>query len=336
MFYFKTTYPLQQKASGEELFIHVYTFRGHTPGPTVYLQANIHGPEIFGTVLLGKLIQYLETHVDFPGTVIIVPCANPIAVNAVGYNALTGRWNLHNGANWNRIFTTHVAWNSLDAQKKYYEELLLEPNLSIEHKLAATLKLLSAAATHVVDIHTTGSDNEAHLFSHSMHSDVFKPLGARVHILWEKKEDAVGAFDESHVAPFLDNMPLSQIPAASTWEVYHHGEINEAALLQRFAELVRWLDSVWSHKKEESAKFFPPLEISIKNATHLVSPVAGYYSWQKKVGERVQKGEEYALVYQPWCNTMVSVRAFQTFHLMSIYGVGAIEEGQQIAWIGLV
>ncbi len=333
MKYRKQTLVVQQLATGEILSVHVYIFQGSKPGPKIYLQGNLHGPEIFGTTLLGELIARLEKQPDIPGTITIVPVANPMAVQASAYNALVGRWNVHNGVNWNRIFNTHIPYSSLHEQKQYYENLLQTDNLSTENRLAATLKILSADATHVVDIHTTGTHNTPHVFTHALSSQVFYPLNAKVHIIWDKA-DAVGAFDESHVAPFLGNMPTSAIPHACTWEVYHHGENDWAVREERLEELWSWLQSVWSLEIFKSTA--SPLVFPVERTTHLVSEIGGYYTWKKQVGDMVNVGEEYASVYQPWHHKIVSLTAKNPFLIMSIYGVQAIGSGEQIAWIGYV
>ncbi len=330
MEYQKSSHPLQQLTTGAILPIHAYTFTGSTSGPTIYLQANLHGPEILGTAVLGKLITRLEEMNDIPGKVIIVPCANPIGVQAVAYNSHIGRWNLHNGINWNRIFTTHLEWKSLEEQKDYYQSELIQPNLSIERKLAATLKLLSWEATHVIDIHTTGSENEPHLFTFEETNEIFSYLGAKVHLILTK-EYASGAFDESHVIPFLDTLPKDIIPKVCTWEVHNHSQIDDSVVSERFHQLWNCLNNIWGYEKNVNRH--NPSVFPAKNATQLVASVAGYYSWQKQIGATVKTDEVYATVYQPWHNQTLSVKAEREFILVGKYGIGAIAEGEQIAWI---
>ncbi|MBF2015379.1 MAG: succinylglutamate desuccinylase/aspartoacylase family protein [Rivularia sp. T60_A2020_040] len=330
MEYQKSSHPLQQISTGEILSIHAYTFTGSTSGATIYLQANLHGPEILGTAILGKLITRLEQANDIPGKVIIVPCANPIGVNAVGYNALVGRWNLHNGTNWNRIFTNHLAWKNLEEQKNYYQSKLTQSNLSIEKKLGATLKLLSWEATHVIDIHTAGSQSVPHLFTFEDSSQIFSYLGSKVHLILTK-EYASGAFDESHVLPFIDTLPKDIIPKVCTWEVHNHSEIDNSVVLERFQQLWNCLSYIWGNEKK--LEMHEPSMFLANNATHLVAPVAGYYSWQKQIGTNIKIDEVYATVYQPWHNQTLSIKAEREFILLGKYGIDAIAEGEQIGWI---
>jgi predicted deacylase len=325
----KLSHPLQQLPTGEVLLIHSYTFTGSTPGATIYLQANLHGPEIFGTSLLGKLINYLEKLEDIPGKIIIVPCANPIGVQAVAYQSLIGRWNLRNGNNWNRIFPADLVFKSFEEQKHYYQNLLTSSNLSIEQKLASTLKLLSWDANYIIDIHTTGFENAPHIFTCAESSEIFSDL-AKIHLIFTK-EDAMGAFDESHIFPFLETLPKEAIPQTCTWEVYHHNQIDETILEERFNKLISCLNTIWHN--ENHSKQPQPLVLPAKNSTHLVAQEAGYYSWQKAVGSLIKKGEIYATVYQPWHNQYINVKAEQDFILLGKYEAGAIPSGEEIAWI---
>ncbi|MBU6323189.1 succinylglutamate desuccinylase/aspartoacylase family protein [Patescibacteria group bacterium] len=101
----RNQHPVQQLATGEKLSVTSYRFSSSQHGPKVYLQANIHGPEVLGTAVLTKLLPWLhemETK-DMCGSVIVVPCANPMAVQQTAYNSMIGRWNGRSGMNWNRI-----------------------------------------------------------------------------------------------------------------------------------------------------------------------------------------------------------------------------------------
>lgn len=330
MKYQKSSHPVQQLPTGEVLSVHAYTFTGSTSGSRIYLQGNLHGPEIIGSSILGKLITRLEQIDDISGQVIIVPCANPMGVQAVAYNAHIGRWNLHSGTNWNRIFPINLELTNLEEQKKYYQQELGQTNLSIERKLAAILKLLSFAATHVIDIHTSGADTVPHLFTFENASEVFFPLEAKVHFLITP-EDASGAFDESHVLPFLKALPKDLIPKVCTWEAHHHGQFDSYVVEDRFQKLWNCLSYIWGNKPDLTR--YQPSVLALKNGIHLVAPVAGYYSWLHQVGAVVEAGVVYATVYQPWHNQTLPIKAERKFFLLSKYGIGAIAEGEQLAWI---
>ncbi len=324
------TYPIQQQATGETLLVHAYTFGGEVPGPTVYLQANLHGPEIFGTTILGKIIEKLETHHPIPGKVIIVPCANPIGVQEQVYNGHSGRWHAQSGTNWNRIFCTEAAWSDRTDAVAHYQSLLDQTDCSITDTLAATLRLLSNDASHVLDIHTTGSQSVPHLFTHQEGRQTFASLDAAAHIIWGK-EDAMRAFDESHVVPFAP----SPATHAATWEVGAHGPVfSEDLLRARVESLWRWLLSIW----QQTAVEVTPAAVSVPvgDSKHLCSSAAGYITWVAKPGDTVLEGDTYATIYQPWHNQHVTLTADRSFLLLGSYGVGAIAKGEQLAWVVFV
>lgn len=304
------TIPIQQLAAGSSLSLHAHIFEG-SPGPTIYLQANLHGPEVFGTALLIELMQVLKTRSSIKGKLIIVPCANPMGVNQVAYNNLVGRWNPQSGINWNRTFLSETVSSQ-----------------SIESKLALALKSLSEGADYVLDIHTTGSQCAEHLFTYPwMHKD-FLALGVPTHLELDPT-DVIGAFDESHIIPYLPASSTDLLPRVATWEVAQHGLIDQGLLQTRCSQLVEWLEAVWG-TNEKPSSHSPNI---FTNSTHLHAPIAGYYSWVKQVGDFVRAGETYAKVYQPATGDIAEAKTEKDFCLLGIYGVAATASGEQIAWI---
>ncbi|GEM_PF-829535 len=332
MQYQKISYPIQQLTTGETLSVHVYTFVGSLPGPVVYLQGNLHGPELFGTALLGKLIEHLEQLDDISGTVIIVPCANPVGVQTLGYNGHVGRWNSSSGINWNRIFTVNITWNTAQEQLKYYRTQLEHEHISIEERLAATLRMLSTSATHVIDIHTTGAASIPHLFTYARSLTIFSCLETSLAILLSRKE-VVGAFDESHVTPWSSNFLEEKLPHVCTWEVHCHNDINDAVLEIRLEQLKHCLNMLWKHKDHiHDAQLTMPIAAT----KELGAPVAGYYTWLVNVGAVVRKGDIYASIYQPWQQKTVHAIASEDMMIIGKYGLGAVGSGERIAFVGVL
>ena len=332
MKYYKKKYPVQKLPTGGVHAITAHVFEGSQKGPKIYLQANLHGPEVFGTALLILFVEKLKKEKDIKGSVVIVPVANPMGVNSTAHNSIVGRWNSISGKNWNRMFSSDIEWKDHKEEKEYFNEQLAKHNLSVEEKLAATLRLISAGANYVVDIHTTGSDNCPHLFTREDFSKDFELLGAKIHLL-SSKEVFDNTFEESHVYPFRNMLSSSDIPRSCTWEVHHDGTIDKNILEERMKQLQNWLAGVWSKSTKEV--FEPkPKPKKFSSFENLKAPVAGYYVWTKKVGENVAKCEEYAKVYLPHTASCASVKAEFSFTLISTYGIGAIAEGEQIAWIG--
>ena len=315
--------PIQKLANGSKLTVQAYIFKGNKPGPKIYLQGNLHGPEVFGTALLLELIQAIKKMKKIRGELIVVPCANPMGVNQVSYNSMIGRYNHQSGVNWNRIFPI-LLQNTLKftAQRETV-------NLSIESKLAATLHSLSSGSDYVLDIHTTGISSVEHLFTYSWMHKEFSALNVPIHLTLDTK-NVVGAFDESHVIPFLKSLPLEKITKVATWEAHCNSDIDNKVLKQRLSQMLNWLAVVWNEKQTQMTK----IEIYSKYS-HLYAPIAGYYSWITKVGDKVKKGEIYAFVYNPLSDKIMPIKAKFSFILLGIYGIPAIANGEQIGWIAL-
>jgi predicted deacylase len=100
------TIPLFQLASGEFLSLQVYKFIGAKSGKKVYIQSNLHGAEIVGNAVIYQIIDFLTTlnNTQIIGEIWLVPVCNPLAVNQRTHNFSTGRFNIYDSQNWNRIF----------------------------------------------------------------------------------------------------------------------------------------------------------------------------------------------------------------------------------------
>ncbi|MBU6323190.1 hypothetical protein KGQ55_00700 [Patescibacteria group bacterium] len=180
-----------------------------------------------------------------------------------------------------------------------------------------------------MDIHTTGNESIVHLFTFSWMDEAFARLGCPVHIHIDDDGPA-GAFDESHVLPFLKSMSRDLIPKACTWEIGSHGRIPSQTLLDRSVVLKLWLRSVWDGTTAQSNARSLSKPAAFKRLGHLHAPFGGYYTWQKKPGSAVKAGETYAYVFQPWNGIRRKAVAEFDFVLLGIYGADATAAHEQI------
>ena len=90
-----------QNASGRNMNVPLYRFKGKLPGPKVYIQSSIHGAEVQGNVVIYHLIQSLKK-IPICGEVILVPNCNPVGTNIKAGEYTLGRFDPVNGTNWNR------------------------------------------------------------------------------------------------------------------------------------------------------------------------------------------------------------------------------------------
>lgn len=216
------TIPLQQLASGDVLCLNVYRYRGN-PGKKAYIQANLHGAEIVGNIVIAQLIDWLSGLAtdDLIGEICLVPLCNPLAVNQRTHFFATGRYNPYDGQDWNRIFSyscTH--WQqqqqwlkqqlSLDAQiiRTNYLARLKTHNsqrlqaLNYTERFAAQLQSLCVDANYVIDLHSSSNWGVDHLYCFASRKSSAAYFGFDYGILMHECQGV--SFDEAFLVPWLE------------------------------------------------------------------------------------------------------------------------------------
>lgn len=77
--------PVSLLASGHQLTIPVLTITGVRPGPRVGVSAMVHGDEIEGLLIIRELWKSIDPS-QLAGSLWLMPCANPLAMEAVTRN----------------------------------------------------------------------------------------------------------------------------------------------------------------------------------------------------------------------------------------------------------
>lgn len=171
-----------QNASGRNMNVPLYHFKGSQPGPKLYIQSSIHGAEVQGNVVIYHLIQYLK-NMEMRGEVILVPNCNPVGTNIKAGEYTLGRFDPVNGTNWNRgyyfdpelikSFADNVPDDeSLDSVKRRFraqirqrleEKLSQTWGLGLAQQLNLKLQQLAFDADYVIDIHN-GPVSTRHIY----------------------------------------------------------------------------------------------------------------------------------------------------------------------------
>lgn len=299
------TYPIQTTVSGDELTITSFTHTAKKEGLRVYLQANLHGPEIFGSALLIKILDHLRAHPIEQGQLTIVPTANPIGVSTQTYGMIHGRWNSQTGTDWNRQFA-HAHPDSLEG--------------SLSHTL------LSIAQSHdvVLDIHTSGRSSIPHLYTATASSSFFSSLGADVHMLYQSS-DYYGAFDET---VWLQAKAQQKHVFAATWEAASHQTIDEELLTKRFINLLHWLIDVGLYSGPTQKNIHKDVPLSA--VEWIYTTKSGYLSWLIPVGSIVKSDQPFANVYQPKTGIVETLSLPFAFQLVSQDTLQAVHTGAKI------
>lgn len=223
-----STILLQHLASGDRLFLQVYKFVGTKPGKKAYLQANLHGAEIVGNAIIQQLIDFLITLDDsqITGEILLVPVCNPLSTNQRNHNFSTGRYNIYDGKDWNRIFWDYEKeCDDLEAFAK--SQLNLEPieirtnylerihasfakelakiqapsGLPFNERYRYQLQSLCLDANYVIDIHSSSNQAIDYLYCFQNREESAKNFVLDYGILMNEYDG--DAFDEAFIKPWL-------------------------------------------------------------------------------------------------------------------------------------
>jgi predicted deacylase len=158
------TINLRRLASGAGLQLRVYTVKGRNPdAKTAYIQSSMHGSEVQGNSAIACLLEHFSESPP-EGTIVLVPNANPYAINQKGAEYTMGRFDPTTGDNWNRAYLQpevvedqSLPWKALS--HRYRAGLLaatrsvLRGNIPFSRRMALTLESLALAADYVIDLH---------------------------------------------------------------------------------------------------------------------------------------------------------------------------------------
>ncbi len=223
-----STIPLVQLASGDRLYLQVYKFIGASDGKKVYLQANLHGAEIVGNAVIHQLIEFLLTldDKDVSGEIWLVPVCNPFSTNQRTHFFSTGRFNIYDGKDWNRIFWDYekecqdletfvksqlelelsiIRNNYLQKIQEGFEKLSEKINspsrVPFNELYRYHLQSLCLDADYAIDIHSSSNQAIDYIYGFRGREESAKAFLLDYEI-WLNEYDG-DAFDEAFIKPWL-------------------------------------------------------------------------------------------------------------------------------------
>jgi len=127
--------PIRKLASGADLMMPVFRFEGDGD-KKVYIQANIHGPEIAGIGAAYDLIRFLSEQEHINGSIIIVPSVNPVGLNTKVNGAQVGYADLNETVvgNFNRIYQLLVTNDAPSSDDVDIPQKISLPEFVEQHK----------------------------------------------------------------------------------------------------------------------------------------------------------------------------------------------------------
>ncbi|WP_100656961.1 succinylglutamate desuccinylase/aspartoacylase domain-containing protein [Alteromonas flava] len=207
-----------QNASGRNMQVPIYRFRGQQSGPKVYIQSSIHGAEVQGNVVIYHLIQWLQQN-PICGEIILVPNCNPVGTNIKAGEYTLGRFDPVNGTNWNRGYhydqasvlafaSTVTKEESIASIKQRFRTFLTEQldqklnsewGLGLANQLNLKLQQLALDADIVLDLHN-GPVSTRHIYIPEYAADAAHAFNIP-HIIYMPNKFA-GALDEATFCPW--------------------------------------------------------------------------------------------------------------------------------------
>lgn len=207
-----------EMASGAALTVPVYRIKGKAQGPSVYIQANMHGAEVQGNAVIFQLLEQLKT-IELNGSITLVPYANPVACNHKNGEYTLGRFDPITGVNWNRMYyfdadivqpfaQQHIKHSVSEIEQAFKALLLAQIEQKLNHniyglttgqRIAFQLQQLAHQADIVLDLHT-GPISSKHLYCPEYAKESAKYFDIPHTLLIPNSFD--GALDEATFCPW--------------------------------------------------------------------------------------------------------------------------------------
>lgn len=327
--------------------------------PKVYVQAGLHADEPPGMLVAHHLMGLLQAAADagrVVGEVVVVPLANPIGLSQRVMGGLLGRFDLADGANFNRGYPALVdgvaravsgrLTDDAGANTALIRAALLDANASSvavtpAAHLKRTLLGLALDADLVLDLHCE-NEGAVHLYTLTPLADRVGPLsallGARALLL--ASESGGQPFDEACSGPWLElqsRFPAHPIPlACCAVTVELRGEADVSRTLAA-ADADALLGSmVLAGAIDGPAPALPPARCAptrLADVELLFAPMPGILVLHRAVGNGIAPGDLVAEVIDPVSGIVAPLRARYAGVLFAQESVRFVAAGRSVAKI---
>ena len=294
--------------------ITAHRFLGNSTGPSVYIQAGIHGNEHPGILVAVKLIEkikeILSTH-TLKGSITIVPLCNPIALSQTVQGEIIGRFNMHTGKNFNRNFPdlSHKVVDKcnqtlegdigINAIRAVLKDMLDKHTCNdISDQMKSNVFQLASEHEIVIDLH---ADNRSllHIYMPEHGTDITEILAAELdcNLAIRGFRDPEGGLDDalnyfwSVIRDKLTGCQLKMLPVAYTIELRGRYDISEILAMQDANALYNFLCRTGVIDDEVSAK---QNTLAVFPVNGIDSPKAskpGVLKLHGKLGDYIAEGD---------------------------------------------
>ncbi len=308
-----------------------FTFAGRGPGtthevrtlafgdpdarPHVHVQGGLHadeGPGMLAAWLLAGMLAEAEAQGRLRGHLTVIPAANPLGLGQILHGDLSGRFDLHDGRNFNRDYPDLTDFaaarlagrlgpdaqaNSAAVRVELAAALAACPALDPADRLRHHLMGQALGADLVLDLHCDG-EAEMHLYTQPAAADIFAPLaaflGCRAVLLAEVSGGR--PFDEAVSAPWallgarFADWPIPLGCASCTVELRGRSDVCRAMAARDARAIVDFLIHAGVIAGRVDVPAARCAMTPLAGSEALVAPVAGLVSYVAQLGETVQAG----------------------------------------------
>ena len=311
---------LGQLPSGDDLTSRLFRFREGN-GRKAWLQANVHGGEVQGNLVILELLERLSD-LTIHGEIALLPMANPLGLTQAATSS--GRYDLTTGLNFNREYQlpfevpageddwrididafarNHLASDDAEIFDDFRHDLreawvrFAEQAETAEHRFVAELQSRSCDADLFLDLHT-GDRSPRYLFVFDSNVEGARYLGSPHNLLMEDSKFG-GAGDEAHFHPWYALREALAaydrrvtIPVESfTVELGPLDQLDEESASRAADDIVNYLTYHGIVDGEAELREMRRYACRQEDYISIKAPAGGLVSWQKEPGDHVRKGE---------------------------------------------
>lgn len=340
-----------------QLLVHRFGTAGARP--KAYVQAALHADEVpamLVTQALRRSLEQLESEGRMAGEVVLVPYANPLGLAQDFLGQHCGRFDLHDGGNFNRGFADLSLGLAASVQSQLGADEASNVNLIRDALRSAAAGLSAGSSTEdlkrqllqlaidadiVLDLHC---DSEAvmHLYALTPQGAIAAQLGAALgaQAVLLATESGGSPFDEACTRPWhllQQQCPHQPVPLAcfaATVELRGETDTSHTLASQDAQALVDFL--AWRGVLSGPTR---PLTAARCDATPLsasepvLAPHAGVVVFHRRPGERVAAGDAIADLVDPEDGTVTTLRSQSAGVLYARCGSRWAHAGKRLAKI---
>lgn len=356
------TLTLQHGTPGTQLSLQVLRFGQAGTGPKVYIQAALHADELPAILVAHQLafqLHALEQEGRLRGELVLLPFANPIGLAQTVLGQHQGRFDVRDGANFNRgyadlavqvadalraVLTQDAQTNIALVRAALLQAARALPTNNPTQDLKKQLLTLAVDADIVLDLHCD-TDAVMHVYALTPQADIAQELsaamGARALLLATDSGD--GPFDEActrtwlQLQSLLPEFPISLACFGATVELRGETDTHHALAEQDAHGLCQFLAQrgVIAQTPTPLLPLPAPLcrPTPLSGSEPITAPVAGVIVFHRAPGDSVEAGDVIADIVDALSGEVTQLRCQSAGLLYARCGSRWATPGKRLAKI---